>query len=148
MTPEHFCWLYAVGCLEARHTDGTLTKNEYDEAVMLVQKNELPTKVQVRLWFPRPFEILEKDCGNGKCTLSEMKKYWREKHRNKGEQTPVKRCRILSMPKKGLVLLRNLDHHGSEIELVNAINVHNFSLSVMDDVFVHAGIIAERCPQK
>ncbi len=145
MTPEEFCWLYAIGCLESRHADGTLTENEYNEAVRLAQKNEFPTPVQVRLWFPKPFESAEEKTGNVRCTLTEMQNYWRVTHRNSSEQTPVLKCRVLSIPKGRSVLLRNLDYAGKNVDLLNAINIHNIPLSVMDDVFVHTGIIAEKC---
>lgn len=147
ITPEKFCWLYAVGCLESRHSDGTLTNNEYNVAVTLAQQNKFPTPVQIRLWFPRPFERVESKTGNGKCTLTDMQKYWREKHRSNTEQTPVRKCRILSIPKNKPVLLRNLDHDYGDVDLMHAINIHNISLSVMDDVFIHAGIITEKCPK-
>lgn len=147
-TPEEFCWLFACACVEARHHTGNLNDNELGKALSHLNHHTYPSKVEVRLWFPRPFEILEQ---NGKeCTMPQMQHYWRMRHCDDKEETPVYQAIVetVGMPDAGkeFVQTKCLRRLQSGSKLLIGRNVHGFELVPDDIVLIHNNIISEILP--
>jgi hypothetical protein len=150
VTPEKFCWFYAVGCLESRYHDNTLTHNEYREALGYVAENIAPPANLIRKWFPKPFKALEKE--GRPCSLEQMQKYWREAHRSNEECTPVFLGTVTSVTKTlgghvfGRVRVQNSsnDTSNKHTQMLLGQDVHSLGITVGDTVYIHASIIAEK----
>lgn len=147
-TPEEFCWLYAAGCIQAQRQAGKINDNELGKALSHLRERTFPTPLEVRLMFPRPFEVLEQ---NGKkCTLPQMQYYWRTTHCVDDEETPVFQAivEVVGMPEAGkeFVQTKCLRRLQNGSRTLIARNIHGFKLESDDIVFVHNNIIAEILP--
>ena len=146
-TPEEFCWLYAVGCLEGRLTEKTLDHEDYLLALEYIKNCEIPPAVLIRQWFPKPFEKLEKD--GVPCSLFEMMEYWRNRHKQ-NEYTPVHIGKITLITKilGSSALVRVSIHctiNGKQEQKKDVgLNLHNYDLEIDDVVFIHGTVVAEK----
>ncbi len=147
-TPEQFCWLYAVGCLEYRHQEGSLEEEDYLMALEYLKCFEYPPSTLVRDWFPKPFEkIKEKDLP---CTLEEMQNFWRKRHTVDDEKTPVfygKISSITTIPRSHTfvrIAIRRYVNLAHEEKSVVAQNLHGYDISIDDEVIIHGSIVAEK----
>ncbi len=140
-TVASFVWKYAIGCLDARQQDGTISEKDYKIAQGYVDAGKVPPDDFVRRCFPEPFKHAH--------TLEEMRSYWREQHSGPDQHTPVYRAKIY---KKHSILGEKVgrawrvaiedppvDVHPSLL----AVNWHNYDVRVGSVVFVHQNTIAE-----
>jgi len=142
-TPESFCWLYAVGCLESRLHQKTLSGEEYRCALNFLQAHETPQPHLIREWFPKPFRTIEE---SGKlCTIETMQRYWRKTHRSPKEQSPVYIGQVIQLNINTDDIILTYAHVnvlGSE-KIITLSNCHQYELKEKVLVFTHGIVIAE-----
>lgn len=152
MSPEAFTWQYALGCLESRYFEGTLSKTEYKRALGFLRRKETPPDSYIRKWFPKPFTFLEHD--GTPCTLEEMQHYWRVLHKSEDQHSPVIEAIVSEIKQIGgktfFVWVDPLKDTTEEQAFpsksentIPAINFFEFDIDVNDRVMVHNSCIAE-----
>ncbi len=141
-TPEEFCWLYAVACIELKRLDGTMNELAYILAHEHMESGVYPPPFLIRRWFPKPFERLEHT--GVLCTLEKMQHYWRVLHQNSAENTPVR------IGKVRLIGMGDTDARFIKVTIDDTLhvvfNTHKYALSYGDRVLVHGLCIAEPVP--
>lgn len=147
-TPEAFCWLYEVGCLDSRHHEGTLSNEEYFMALDFLFKGEVPPSEVIRKWFPKPFLKLEGEL-HRPCILEEMQDFWRNKHSSKGENTPVYLAEVLSVTEIAdshtfvrASVKKNVTH-AHDLNAILAQDVHHLNPQEGELVYIHGAVVAE-----
>jgi hypothetical protein len=148
LTPEEFCWYYAVGCLESRLAEGTIARDLYDIARKHISDRTLPPPELVHEIFPRPFEAL-----GDRQTLAAMQEYWRVTHMSPKENTPVHRAEVVDLhpadPRRSGVwyTVSYTDVKTEHLTEATAHNTHGLPLRIGDRVYVHGHTIAEIDPE-
>lgn len=141
-SPEEFCWLYAIACIELKRFEGTMSDLEYRLANEHMESGTYPSPDLIRRWFPKPFTRLEHN-GNP-CTLKEMQHYWRVLHQNSAENTPVRIARVR------LIGMGDSDPRFIKVDINDALhivfNTHRYQLSYGERVLLHGVCIAEPVP--
>ena len=100
-TPESFCWLYAIGCIDMREQEmmasgeHQISRGYFSHLRDCVTAGRKPSDDVIRRIFRRPFETLGED-----CTLEQMMHYWRVAHQSPTEKTPVFKVQIVPYTKK------------------------------------------------
>lgn len=143
-SPEELCWYYAVGCLDSRHIEGTLSQDLYEIALKYLRERIIPPPEFVQEVFPRPFATL-----GDRQTLEAMQEYWRVTHMSPEENTPVHRAEVIDLhpvdPRQSgsWYLVSYTDSKTERAVEATVHNTHGLPLRIGDRVYVHGHTIAE-----
>lgn len=141
-SPEEFCWLYAIACIELKRFEGTMSDLEYRLANEHLESGVYPPPDVIRRWFPKPFTRLEQN--ENTCSIERMQHYWRVLHQNKAENTPVR------IGKVRLIGMSDSDSRFIKVDIDGALfivfNAHKYPLSYGDRVLIHGLCVAEPMP--
>ena len=144
MSPAEFCWYYAVGCLDSRHIEGTLSQDLYEIALRYLRERIKPPSEFVQEVFPRPFIALGKH-----QTLEAMQEYWRITHMSPEENTPVHRAEVVDLHpadqrQSGTwYMVSYTDMKTGSVVEAPVHNTHGLPIRIGDHVYIHGHTIAE-----
>jgi len=142
ITPEAFCWQYAAACAPGQMAVEPLSEQELNHAEFCRRTNITPTNEEVRRWYPRPFNELERH--GMECTLENMQYYWRTLHMSSEENTPVYRFKLNRPVKRASSIWMAQNPTGG---LERVVNLHGLLLHAGDTVYVHGIFVIELLPK-
>ena len=162
VTPEAFCWRYAVGCIDMREMEAQrdeehlISKGYFPHLRDCITSKRMPSDDVSRRVFRRPFDALGTD-----CTLEDMQHYWRVSHRSLSEKTPVFKVQVAPYTDEshkrrnsieGMWEAWIFDPRTDKFERLRLHNIHEYALEHGAWVYVHItgsnfGIIAEEVPE-